>query len=167
MQSIFGFGLKKSFMAAPIKRPALGQDGGFITDYGDGSETTTEVPGMYTSYDEGPAAEPIPGMYTSYDEGPAAQPVPGLLTQHDLREWLTSPTPDMDWAKLATTLLKTSGESYVAYQKAQGAFDAARAKAGLAPMPLKTAAEDSLINPNTIFLVGGLAAVGLLVALLR
>lgn len=164
MKSLFDLGLKKSFMA---KSGVLGQEGsGFITSYDEGPPSES-YPGMYTSYEEGPPATSYPGMYTSYDEGPPAEHVPGIVTQRELQEWLNAPTPSTDWSKVATTLLKSAGDSYVAYAKAQSSFDAARAKVGLSPLPLKTAAsQNTAINPNVIFLVGGLAIVGILAVVL-
>lgn len=183
MRSMFDLGFRKSFMAFPPKphpqpksRAGLGQDegwdsSGMYTSYDQGPEATVDIPGLYTSIDQMPDSTgwDSSGMYTSYDQGPAAEPVANLYTEKDLQEWLREPSKDTDWGKVASSLLKSTGEGYAAYQKAQTTFDSARAKVGLAPMPLQAAAAQSSggISPNVLFLVGGLAAVSLLVVLIR
>jgi hypothetical protein len=163
--------------------PRMGQDDSpFITSYDQGPSSSGDItglytsvdqgppaesyPGMFTSVDQGPPAESYPGMYTSVDQGPSAEPVPGLVTQKDLQESLKTPSPSTDWGKLAQALVAGAAGSYAAHAKAQAAFDTARAKAGLPPMPLQTAATGgSGISPNVIFLVGGIAAAAIIAAI--
>lgn len=170
---MFDLGFRRSFMPLP-QRPrriaGLGQeDPGWDTS-GNEPEATVDIPGLYTSIDQMPdSTGSVPGLYTSIDQDTRpTESVPGLVTQKDLQESLKNPTPSTDWGKVASALVKGAGESYAAYQKAQTTFDAARAKAGLPPLPLQTAAASSSgISPNVMFLVGGLAAVSLLVVLIR
>jgi len=170
MKSMFDIGFRPQFMPIPLRRPGLGQDEGglpgavFEQDLYTPSSTPTEsYPGMYTSVDQGPPAQSYPGMYTSVDQGPPAESVPGLVTQKDLQESLKTPSQSTDWGKLAQALVAGAAGSYAAHEKAQAAFDNARAKAGLPPMPLKTAATGgSGISPNVIFLVGGIAAAAII-----
>lgn len=189
MKSLFDVGFRRPFMAMPKSRVGLGQDDGFTWTYDQGP-SSGDVPGLYTSFDEMPSSGgEIPGLYTSIDQMPSSGgSIPGLYTsleqdtrpttpltnayfQKDLDEWLKAPTPATDWGKLAKGLVAAAGGTAAGYTQAQSKFNTARAKAGLPAMPLQTAAamgqSDSGINPNVIFMVGGLAAVALLVTLLR
>jgi hypothetical protein len=172
MKSLFDMGFRRPFMAMPKRVVGLGQDEPtFITSYDQGPDATVDIPGLYTSIDQMPDSTgwDSSGLYTSYDQGPPAESVPGIVTQQDLDKELKAPSASTDWGKVAGALVKGAGESYAAYEKGQATFNAARAKAGLPPMDLKAAAaqSSSAISPNVLFLVGGLAAVSLLVVLIR
>jgi hypothetical protein len=112
-----------------------------------------------TSYDQGLPAEPVPNLYTSYDQGPPAEPVPGLVT--------TLPTDSgssTDWGKIIGEAVKSGAGTYGAYNQGQIAQAAQRAKAaGIMPsnVPVARTPGDTGINPNVIFIVGGLALAGL------
>lgn len=172
MKSLFDIGFRKPFMPLHKSREGLGQDEPqFITSYDQGPESSGDIPGLYTSVDQGPPSTGnIPGLYTSIDQDTRpTSPVASLVTEKDLVESLKNPTPATDWGKLAQALVKAAGSSSQAYGQAQSTFNSARLKAGLPAMPLGTAAalQSPGIDPNVIFLVGGLAAVTLLVVLAR
>lgn len=153
MKSMFDIGFRKPFMplplagSMPIPTRKLGEDPGWDTGWDSGE--------IYTSFDEGPAAQDVPDLYTSYDQGPASSPVPGLVTWQDL---IQDSASSGDWGKLAQDLIKGAGAGFGSYQQAQAKFNTERAKAGLPAVPLATAAASApSISPNVIFLVGGLA----------
>lgn len=188
MKSLFDVGFRGPFMAMPRSRVGLGQDDGFTWTYDQGP-SSGDVPGLSTSIDNLPSSgESIPGLYTSIDQMPSSGgSIPGLYAsleqdtrpttpltnavfEKDLQEMLKEPTPSTDWGKLAKGLVAAAGGTAQGYSQAQSKFNSARAKAGLPAMPLQTAAaaqSSSAINPNVIFLVGGLATVALLVTLFR
>lgn len=109
-----------------------------------------------TSYDEGQSSD-VPNLYTSVDQGPAATTVPGLVTQQDLYKSPSS-TPSTDWGKVLQEMVKAGSATYAGYTKTQIAEAAAKQKAGLPTGLPKVVPEPSGISPNTVFLVGGLAA---------
>jgi len=173
MKSLFDVGFRKSFMAMPKSRAALGQDDSFITSFDEGPSSSGDIPRFYTSIDQMPSSgESIPGLYTSIEQDTRpTTPLTNAVFPKDLEESLKNPTPATDWGKLAQALVKAAGSGTQGITQAQSTFNSARAKAGLPAMPLQTAAamgqSSSSINPNVIFLVGGLATVALLVTLLR
>lgn len=137
---MFSMGFRNSF------RPMMGQD--FIT-----------------SYDEGPPAEPVPNLYTSVNQGPPASSVPGLVTNQDLQsKQPTTPSPasSTDWGKILQDLAKSGATTYAGYTKEQIAQAAAKQKAGLPTGLPGVVPPPSGINPNVVFIVGGLAAATLI-----
>lgn len=155
MKSMFDIGFRPQFMPIPLRRPGLGQDEGW-----DSSE-------IYTSIDQMPDSTgwDSSGMYTSYDQGPPAESVTGMVTDLDL--WKSPKSQDTDWGKILSTLAKTGAEGYAGYTKAQIVAAAAKQKAGLpAGLPnVNVPPPSSGLSPNTVFLVGGLAVVGLIAVL--
>jgi hypothetical protein len=112
---------------------------------------------IITSYDEGQSSGGIPNLYTSVDQGPAATTVPGLVTDRDLYKSPSS-TASTDFGKILQEMVKAGSASYAGYTKAQIAEAAAKQKAGLPTGLPKVLPQPSGISPNTVFLVGGLAA---------
>lgn len=147
MKSLFDIGFRTQFMPMPLRRPGLGQD---------------DSP-FITSYDQGPASSgDIPGMYTSYDQGPASSgDIPGLYTQQDLDSWFP-PTPSAatstDWGKVLAEMVKTGATTYSGYTKAQIERASRNQRTGLPTgLPGSAPQVSSGINPNVLFIVGGLA----------
>lgn len=111
---------------------------------------------IITSYDEGQSSGGIPGLYTSVDQGPAATTVPGLVTQQDLIK--STSTPSTDWGKILADISKAGAAGYAGYTKAQIAQAAANQKKGLPTgLPAVVPPPSSGINPNVVFIAGGLA----------
>lgn len=139
-------------MPLPLRRPGLGQDDSpFITSYDQGPASSGDIPGLYTSVDQGP---------------PSSGSIPGLVTQQDLQSKqpvTPSPASSTDWSKILADVVKGGATGYAGYTKAQIAEAAAKQKAGLptglpgVPMP-----GSSGINPNIVFLVGGIAVAAII-----
>lgn len=153
MKSFFDNGFRSNFMPMPLRRPGLGQD---------------ESP-IITSIDQGAPAEPVPGAITSIDQGGPAAPVPGLVTYQDLQSKqpaTPSPGTATDWGKVLQEMAKAGATTYAGYTKDQIAQAAAKQKAGLPTgLPGLKVPPPSGINPNVVFVVGGLAAATLIAVL--
>lgn len=155
MKSMFDVGFRPQFMPMSMRRLGLGQDdSGIITSYDQGPSSSGDIPGLYTSVDQGP---------------PSSGNIPGLVTQQDLQSKLpATPGPASsatDWGKVLADMAKAGATTYAGYTKAQIADAAAKQKAGLPTGLPKTVPPPSSISPNTIFLVGGLAAVAIIAAI--
>lgn len=151
MKSLFDNGFRSNFMPMPLRRPGLGQDDSpFITSYDQGPESSGDIPGLYTSVDQGPPASSVPGLVTQQDLQSTIHPTP-------------SPASSTDWAKILADVVKSGATGYAGYTKAQIAEAAAKQKAGLPTgLPGVVPPPSSGISPNTIFLVGGVAVAALI-----
>lgn len=143
MKTLFTMGFSR-----PSFRPILGQDDGFIT-----------------SYDQGPAGESVPGLITSTDQGGSATSVPGLVTYQDLQSKqpvTPGPAATTDWSKVLADMAKAGASTYAGYTKDQIIQAAAKQKAGLPTGLPGVVPPSSGINPNVVFVVGGLVAATLI-----
>jgi len=119
---------------------------------------------IITDINQGPPAEPLPpGTIVSGDQltqGPIGSGVPGLVTQQDLQSKLPatpSPATTTDWGKILADITKAGASSYAGYTKAQIAQAAANQKKGLPTGLPGVVPPPSGINPNVVFIAGGLA----------
>lgn len=152
MKSMFDIGFRPQFMALPLRGPGLGDDDSpFITSIDQGPASTGDIPGLYTSVDQGP---------------PSSGPIPGLVTQQDLQSKqpvTPSAASNTDWTKILADVVKSGATGYAGYTKAQIAEAAAKQKAGLPTgLPGVKVPPSSGISPNTIFIVGGIAAAAII-----
>lgn len=111
---------------------------------------------IVTSYDQGPS-EGVPNLYTSVEQGPAAQPVPNIVTAPPTAPSSKAP----DWSKVLADMIKSGSTVYQGITKDQIAQAAAKQRAGL-PTGLPNVPPPSGGISSTALAVGGVAAAALI-----
>lgn len=137
MRTMFEMGFRNSFV------PLLGQD--IVASYdqlNDQSSSGGLPPGTVTSYDQ--LTQPSPTTPSGGGGGGGST----------------------DYAKLVAQGITAAGQGYGAYSKEQTAKIQAQAvaKAGVKPTVVAPAAPSSGVSANTVYLIGGIAVVGLIAA---
>jgi|SRR5579871_3084840 len=142
MRTLFEMGFRNSF------RPLLGQD--MVTSYDQLTDQSSSGGGL-------PA-----GTVTSYDQLNQPTTTPSAPSGGGGGAGGSS----TDWGKLFAQGITAAGQGYGTYSKEQTAKIQAQtaAKAGVKPVTPGAPAPSSGVSANTVYLIGGIAVVGLIAA---
>lgn len=155
-----------TFRPLPLASRRLGQEGiDPLTPADYDPYADSSIPGLYTSIDQMPTVtEATPNLFASLEQDTRpTESVPGIVTK--LPDEQPAGTSDSAWAKLLAQGLKSAGEGYGAYTKAE----IAKMNAQAIELKAKNPAAGALIpnsllssSSNTPYIVMGALVVGLL-----